>query len=61
MVLIFMATTLGPSSEAAAATERARESERRGREEPEKSDNLVVWRSVDGNLITLFMRTLNHN
>lgn len=58
MVLIFMATTLGPSSEAA-ATER--ESERRGREEPEKSDNLVVWRSVDGNLITLFMRTLNHN
>lgn len=59
MVLIFMATTLGPSSEA--ATERARESERRGREEPGKSDNLVVWRSVDGNLITLFMRTLNHN
>lgn len=58
MVLIFMATTLGPSSEAAAAE---RESERRGREEPEKSDNLVVWRSVDGNLITLFMRTLNHN
>lgn len=60
MVLIFMATTLGPSSEAAAA-ERERVSERRGREEPEKSDNLVVWRSVDGNLITLFMRTLNHN
>lgn len=58
MVLIFMATTLGPSS-AAEATERERE---RGREEErEKSDNLVVWRSVDGNLITLFMRTLNHN
>lgn len=59
MVLIFMATTLGPSSEAAA--EKERESERRGRREAEKSDNLVVWRSVDGNLITLFMRTLNHN
>lgn len=58
MVLIFMATTLGPSSEAAAAE---RERQRQGKGEPEKSDNLVVWRSVDGNLITLFMRTLNHN
>lgn len=60
MVLIFMATTLGPSS-AAEATERERERGREEEREREKSDNLVVWRSVDGNLITLFMRTLNHN